>query len=64
MDSIIEEIARVRTPADIRQSSLRRWQDYLRFEVQPKLDAYDEMVQKAAAVTPKRNSKAVTSADA
>jgi len=63
MDSIIEEIARVRTPADIRPSSLRRWQDYLRFELQPKLDAYEEMREKAAAATPKRG-KAVTSADA
>ena len=63
MDSIIEEICRVRNAADIRHASLRRWQDYLRTEVQPKLDAYDEMVQKAATAAPKR-SKAVSSADA
>jgi hypothetical protein len=38
MDPILEEICRARGPEDIRAVSLRRWQDYLRAQVQPQLD--------------------------
>lgn len=53
MDGIIEEICRVRNVTDIRQASLRRWQDYLRLEIQPKLDIYHELMSKAASGLPK-----------
>ena len=53
MDGVIDEICRVRTPGDIKQSSLRRWQDYLRQEIQPKLDIYHELMTKAASGLPK-----------
>jgi len=53
MDGIIEEICRVRSVSDIRYPSLRRWQDYLRNEVQPKLDSYQELMSKSATQTRK-----------
>lgn len=48
MDSVIEEICRVRQPHDIRLAALRRWQDYLRAEIQPRLDALAILEQNAA----------------
>lgn len=53
MDGILDEICRVRNVNDIRHSSLRRWQDYIRTEIQPKLDIYHELMSKAAAGAPK-----------
>lgn len=43
MDPMIEEFCRVRTPGDIRPDVLRRWQQYLRHEVQPRLDALEKL---------------------
>jgi hypothetical protein len=53
MDGIIEEICRVRNVTDIRHASLRKWQDYLRLEIQPKLDIYNDLMAKASAGLPK-----------
>lgn len=38
MDPVIEEIRRVGDPATIQRHVMRRWQDYLLYTLQPKLD--------------------------
>lgn len=60
MDSVIEEICRVRQPHDIRLAALRRWQDYLRAEIQPRLEALAVLEQ--ARTAPKPSRKAVADA--
>ncbi len=47
MDPMIEEFCRVRTPQDIRPDVLKRWQTYLRTQIQPKLDDLEELERPA-----------------
>jgi len=45
MDPVLEEILRVKEPADIQFHSLRRWQGYIRDVLGPNLDHYDHLVR-------------------
>ena len=54
MDPMIEEFCRVRTPADIRDGVLRRWQSYLKHEIQPKLDKLAELEAEGVLVEVRR----------
>jgi hypothetical protein len=59
MDPMIEEFCRVRTAQDIRQDVLRRWQSYLRDEVNPKLERL-ALIEAGEGVRVRRTAKEAT----
>jgi hypothetical protein len=54
MDPVIEEICRARGPEDIRPSKLRDWQQYLKHDVQARLDALERLTPEVEALRTKK----------